>query len=489
MITPVRANNFIKFKSKITPQQKKVSGITQRPAYDTFVKQTDREEYEAHLKRNPKTAFMYDKRYTFDQRVDLVEEHPEIKLIWALEDDNGLAHGTLKLDDFFEIEELTITNHRPRCYIDTDIEINKKNLDIILQNKERIMTRKEFDKLTKYIKNEFDIDLSDTEPEYLELYSKEDGKLTQSPLIYLTDSKESRPIINAKKIGRLTPYFNMIVSNTKKPIYVEVEELAKLGYGKPSEIMRLLANKEIAGGRKKISEENGKPQYKYYIDISKSDSENKLKALRNNRCLELSDAENAFGLTKSELESAYLEGNLDCYTDAVFLGEVDRIFIDMKSPKNRNTFNRLLFEKEIFNGLNIDNFYKPKTSQRIKLAWYLAKNTRKKAAELSYKNPKIRQIVSKQKKDEFDNEFYYNKTQFEVLNSSITKEDKKIVKKFYEQMWEETGFEEFNSALVEADKLLKQAAQLGINSIQDEYLKNIISRAHNTSMRDFLTLP
>lgn len=491
MITPISLSRIVSFKGSnenngVNPKHlNKLANAGK----DSFTKSQLKEQiYKEKLETHPNVAFLYDPNLKHEEKMAILEKHPEIKSLDDIEKEFQINKKHLAYDTFFEVEKFTDSRNRGYEYFDLSNEINKKNLDIIVANKDNLFSRYDFKRIYGVSSSDFDDCIESGRLQQLKLYSKNNGKLCPSCLVLLTGDFVKTTLANVQRVGKVSEYFKKIAQFHGKQIMVNVLELSKLGFGSPKVLHDLVKSNQLVGDSKTITTPEGTKKYITRVDLNLKKNEEILKYVRSKRCIEISDADNLFGLTKSELSNAFFDGLLECYTDAVFVGDIEKIYIDLKSKQNIDTFNKILFEKELLNGISASNLYRAQASQRIKLAWYLASNTRRIASEIAQNDPAIIKIIQKKTKMERLDCEDVETDDLTLKKSYLNYEDRINLKNFYAKVWQEAGEEEYLEAMKKSVQILENIKKTGINGIEDVTLKNLISSTTNTSKKDFMLL-
>ena len=431
---------------------------------------------------------MYNPALKYDDKMAILKDHPEIMSFDDIEQELGVSKKLIADETFFEIEKIMNKQRKTEQYLDLSREINRKNLDIVLENKSNLFTKFDFRKIYNVSSEDLDDCIESGRLRQLRLYSRADGEKQGSSLVTLTSDFIETTLANVQKIGRASKFFEEVTECHSKPIMANVIELSKLGFGDPKVLHKLVINGYLSGDSRTVHTSEGE-KYVTRVDLNNRRNEELLKRVRSKRCVELSYADNLFGLTRAELSNAFFDGLLKCYTEAVLIGDWNKVYIDLKCKQNIDALNKILFEKELLNGILPKNFSKAETSQRIKLAWYLAPNTRRIATEIANNDPEIMKIAKKKSKLQT---YMYDVPVTNDLSPKrnyITYEDRIALKNFYEKVWEEAGEEEYLEALEKSSEILESIKGFGINEIENEVLRKLISSTKNKSKKDFMDLP
>ena len=492
MIAPISLNKFVSFKGtgEYNDIQPKYLNALKNVNKDSFTKsQLKQQIYEEKLQSHPNVAFLYDPSLTYEEKLETLKQHPEIMSLDEIEEKYNINKKFLTADSFFELEKFTDKHNKHIVYMDLDLDINKKNFEIIDNNKGNLFGKYEFMKMYGVSANDFDDCVQSGRLQRLSLYSKVDGTLQPSSLVSLTSDFINLTLANAQKIGKTSKFFRKIANYGNKPVMANVLELSELGFGSPALLHKLVITKKLEGDSIAIDTPEGKKKYITKVNLNNKNNEKILREIRAKRCIELSDADNMFGLTKNELSNAFFDGLLKCYTDAVLVGDMEKVYIDLKSQQNIDVFNKILFEKELLNGASTSNFNRAETSQRIKVAWYLAPNTRRVASEIAQNSPEILKIIKKKARMARLIDEHPELDISDTKRNYISYEDRINLKNFYAKIWEEAGTEEYFNALEQASKILADAKVSGINNIKDDTLRTLIASTKHVAKPDFLLLP
>ena len=485
MIRLLTKNNFLSFgANKVSRNNSNTSVLKNAPNRDVFEHSYKPAFLGSFHSTNPNAQFLYNSELSYDEKLKMLDERPEIEDVSKIERDNNFSPNSFRLNKYFVVDKLQNCRQHVRYFIDSSVELNRRNLERIAENKDNLFTFDEYRKTYGTSPSALLQQENGGRVRPFELYSKKTGNLEPSPLVYVQGNNPKASAKNVLRIGQRTKYFDKIIDFSCKAVPANILSLSKLGFGDPKTLYSLVKSGKIDG---KISSTvvDGKEKTIVCADLLSRKTASVLKNLRDRQCMELSIADNRFGLTKQELLNAFNSGDLDCYTDAVFIGDLGKIFIDMNSEKNHATFNRMLFEKEILNGFNPDKLKKCATNQRIKIAWYLAPKTRQTAQELLDNSPKIQELLDSIERREISRS-YEDYKGFPFAESGEPDDAELLdLREFCDKLWDKAGFEEYENALSMADTVLNKISTDGIDSIADSELKDVICCSQYKATNDF----
>lgn len=459
---------------------------------DTFEKNNSdtEDKYQAKLKTSPKTAFLYNPRLNKEEKEAIIKGNPD--LYFSSDITSAIRQGAECWFNphCFEWEDFIIENSNPkkrntaRKVYDMSIEINKKNLEKLKENSEKLIP------LEKYIlKAGFD---EETYKRYLKngyiqrftLTDKTSGKEVGIRLIDVTNENNINAVERFKKLSAVESKYHKRMINFEKDVMVNVLELEKLGYGGARTLVKLIETGNIKGEVKRSEKPDGKKKIIAKVDVSDEKTENLLKTYRRTHCVDIKTLAESSGISIDKIEDAILSGEMDAIKESIFLGETRELHIDVNNEKNIEAFDKLLFEKKVEEQLiknqkeEAQTENKQKSSTRMQLIWHFCPNTKNVAKRLAGQNKELSELFKKKKeieeelKKSADDEFAR-----EILRDALNEleQEKEVeLKKFYKSLWGMAGLEEYHTAIEKTKEIMAQVEKQGINSIEDSEIKAIL---------------
>ena len=174
MIAPISLNKFVSFKGtgEYNDIQPKYLNALKNVNKDSFTKsQLKQQIYEEKLQSHPNVAFLYDPSLTYEEKLETLKQHPEIMSLEQIEEKYQISKKFITSDSFFEIEKFTDKHNKNFAYIDLSIDVNRKNLEILDNNKGNLFGKYDFNKMYVVSANDFDDCIESWRLQRLYLYS------------------------------------------------------------------------------------------------------------------------------------------------------------------------------------------------------------------------------------------------------------------------------------------------------------------------------
>ena len=373
--------------------------------------------------------------------------------------------GLLKLD----------AEHYVKNSIDLTDETSKKTAGFLKEKKGKLKTiediRKEF-KLPAICTDNIDFPTY----EFTSVNNDYDKSLT---FVELTDevlkSLEEWQI----KYGRTKrkPAYKYFVENQTctGERYVPASYLRKLGFYSEKGLTRLVREGKLTGIIKEETTSDGINQ-QAYIDLEDFGNYAKLLKLRekNPNTKTLSEFAKLAGVTQKKVLLAIMNSEADIIQETIFLSDLDHIYIDLTNPKNKRFCEQCRFEQELIRQIKeaqAQQTRKDKEAQRIqnkdinekllslkmKLVWYYCPNTKKTASTMASSDGYLCKLLIKDSEDE-----------------NLTPNEQRKVNSYRKNMWLNAGTQELKEGFKKANEIIEQIKSSGIDSIEDENVRQII---------------
>ena len=257
-----------------------------------------------------------------------------------------------------------------------------------------------------------------------------------------------------------------------KERYISATRLKRLGFFSANGLIKLVKNNKLQGYTKQVETKNG-PKTQAYIDLCDSANIKILLELRdrNKTTLSLSEFAKAAGITQKNLMKNIKDGNVDIIKEVIFNMDLDHIYIDLNVEKNR----QFLFEKEFeqqlkkeqveqerqekeLQRINNKDLREKYASLRMKLVWYFCPNTKQIASQLASQDGYLCKLLEKDTNDE-----------------ELTQHEKIKINSYRKNLWLSAGTDELKEGFKKADEILNQLKNFGVDSIDNEEIRNIIT--------------
>ena len=450
---------------------------------------TKRKKFEEAKIKNPNSAFLYNPDMTYEEKVAELKKRPEIKPVQKVICNLNIDSQSIKDDIFeFDILEKPITQYyRPRTlnmrYIDTENPFNKETIARLNAKRKHLY---DFDKYThKYnMPNEiFRRYLKLGRMERYEVYPERADKLgNHSCIIDASSEKNIKAIENFRKLNLRSKFLDRLLKSRRNDkVYANVLDLKKFGIKDCSAIAKAIKSGTIDGLIKEKETDKGK-KYCVYADLNSERSRKYLSAMRNRDCMEVKAFSKKYNIPISELEDAYFENKIDYYPTALFPTDWGSQYIDVTSERNLEFIAQKLLEQQIQSEI-LHKQKKGLNSAKMKIAWYLSPNTKMTAKKLADGNDYLASIISKKQRIEEriqeveESENSQNNDEEVEKIETLTSKEEAVLLGFFKKMWEQAGTCEYSNGLKKAGEIINLYKSSGIDAIEDEEIRKIITEA------------
>ena len=293
---------------------------------------------------------------------------------------------------------------------------------------------------------------------------------TKKP-IHLIDLTDEASVKSLEKLNRFickkSKYF-WDGNTSKKPILAPASHLERLGYGTVPMLRKMVQDGYLKGRVDIVDTSEGK---KYRTQIETTDIYNYKKLInlkeKNPALITFEALAKELGITKAELMQSIMADEAEIMPQCLFCYDREHKFINKTTPKNKEFIQKKLFEKELSAQLK-ENERKQKEleriknkdihskmlSMRMKLVWYFCPDTRENASKMAENNGYLCELLAKDREKE-----------------ELTQKEQIIVNSYRKQVWEKSGTQELRAAFKKADEVLEKYYKYGIDSIEDEQIK------------------
>lgn len=265
---------------------------------------------------------------------------------------------------------------------------------------------------------------------------------------------------------------------------VSVKKLVADGFGSEQELLALIKNKTIKGGYADTKTPEGTKKV-LVVNVNDTQSKDVLRDLRRMRCIGIRDLSLQSGISLTRLEDAVLNGEMDAIKNLYLQYGTAQLLIDKKSQKNIMAFDKLAFEDKLLKSLQQQEKAEDKERQSkeksliMKLTWDMCPSTKKAAAILMNKNPKVVEIRQKINELKASLKDYKAKSDERISAQeaieALEAQEQIEIKKFFKNMWNTAGVEEFTNAHKKATIAVKQYQTGGLEAVQDDEMKNALA--------------
>ena len=261
---------------------------------------------------------------------------------------------------------------------------------------------------------------------------------------------------------------------------VSVKKLVADGFGSEQELLALIKNKTIKGGYADTKTPEGTKKV-LVVNVNDTQSKDVLRDLRRMRCIGIRDLSLQSGISLTRLEDAVLNGEMDAIKNLYLQYGTAQLLIDKKSQKNIMAFDKLAFEDKLLKSLQQQEKAEDKERQSkeksliMKLTWDMCPSTKKAAAILMNKNPKVVEIRQKINELKASLKDYKAKSDERISAQeaieALEVQEQIEIKKFFKNMWDMAGVEEFSNAHKRATIAVRQYQAGGLEAVQDDEIK------------------
>ena len=257
-----------------------------------------------------------------------------------------------------------------------------------------------------------------------------------------------------------------------KERYIPATLLKKLGFFSANGLIQLVKNRKLQGYIKQIETNQG-PRTQAYIDLSAPGNIQILTKLRdkNKTTLSLNEFAKASGISQKNLMENIKDGTVDIIKEVIFGMDLNHIYIDLNIEKNR----QFLFEKELeqhlkreqeqqerqekeLERINNKDLREKYASLRMKLVWYFCPKTKQIASQMASQDGYLCKLLKKDTNDE-----------------ELTQREKIKINSYRKNLWLAAGTDELKEGFKKADEILERLKTSGVDSIEDEGIRNIIT--------------
>ena len=445
--------------------------------------QDDKKLYESKLQSNPRTAFLYNPDITQKKRIQMAAENPDIYDIRQTARLLGLKSENQVLkwikEGKFEYDVI------PRALLSTAyIDIRSlQNTDFISTLKNSLPNCRNFEELLfEYNITKGRLESLIKEGQLIPLESTyKDGDTFDSFIFDITDEENNKVLTehtNLNPVPSKKYYKKSSNDGIIKPIMVPVTYLSKLGYSSAKQLANMIKNGNLPGTLEKVETQNG-PKIRALVNIGPYlESKVKLNELRqhNKNVISTSELAKNLRIRKLDVDEALLNGEIEIIKEYIFPEDSKKVLIDLSNPQNSEFVDRKIFENQLLEEIKTQrqaelkqqNIQRLKASSltnslRMRIVWELCPMTRLIASSEAQKDGYVCSIIAKEAEDEELNE----KEQI-VLNS------------FRKKVWSKSGIEEFKQAQAKATEYIKTYKAQGIEAIDDETIRRIISEFYSS---------
>lgn len=434
------------------------------------------QEYLIQERKSPNTSFLFDPLMEAAEKKALLAQHSEIVRREAIYEQIPELKTTIKSEKFFTP---TYVN-KSQIYLDMSNPTNAQNFTILKSKQPKTINNLAEElglspqDVRRYIANGFFDEIS--------LINAQSQSLNGINAVDMASETTQKGLERVKQLSELTPKVPMqikVLQGKKKSIMVPIDYLVRMGYGDNKTISDLLMNNKIATVTKEVTTKSGDKKLVTYVDTldSKASSVLKYAKSQNKNLLSVEQMAKRAKVSKTEIEEALLSGELRPILED--LGERETITINLADRKNAEYLEKKLFEADLVRqDRNATN------SLRNKLAWYFCPNTKKAASEaFSHNEENLNRIKKEIKalKELLENPDLKPEEVSNLEEALTTLKEKEEIelRKTFGFMWSTAGAEEYKSGMDKAKAIIKQFKTQGIDSIQDENIREIITAYQN----------
>lgn len=412
---------------------------------------------------NPRTQFIYNPDLSEDEIKKIAEETEGIYRVSNIA--SKLGTTSTFFDKLAREDVITIDSYKRNQYIDVLSEKNKPLFDEFFEAKERGKLINASNFALRYNYYGFGVAKAVNNGEIKLLGADKFKEMFNSTSYdsFLIDLSNPINIEGVKKHMKLTPIQDNEIFNAPlgKLPPVSVNYLAKLGYGTPKQIAKLVESGYLNGYIKTQQTHEGEKK-QYYVNLATNMNVKKLLDMReqNPNTVDMMTFAKMLGVTKAQLKEMTLSGEIEIIPRYIFNEDYCKVFYSLNNSKNKSALDKKLFEKEL-----ITKHKKGARSEdtfRMKIAWYFAPKTRKIAKELAKNDGYLKYILKK-------------------LDDGASLSDKEHIKllSYYKEMWNRAGIEEYQSALELSSIIYKEYKAKGIETIDNPKLREFILGLEN----------
>ncbi len=471
--TNTLSNNF----DKIIKQKEEEKESTEAKINDL---DTELNSYYVHLEENPDTAAIYEPLLPYWSKIQkLMDTGKFIKpnntsypndAFWILED-FGLINFLEYTDLIYKEDEqnketLAVLSGKEGKLkeaneIQSKYHISQKEINDLELPEIKFISKRE---LTPYRSNEYILyDLSDTASiKKLEAAAKK------------AEKRKERMSVKKSKYG----YGDFLTLPQEK--YIPAKELQRLGYGNIKTIRTLIQKGELSGSIQETQSSTG-TSYRTTVNLYDSKTPEVLRKLREiTPVLNLSELAKELKISQKKLIEMIVDDEVDIIDEYLFPDESHIKYIDTRTEKNKSFIEKKLFENELAEQLkkqeterqkkeakerkikNLDAFRREQ-SLKMSIVWHFCSQTRDLASSMAVKDGYLCKLLVKDSNP----------------NEELTQKEEVKVNSYRKEMWLRAGTDELKEGYKKANKILKQYHKNGLDSIEDEEIRNIIEQYEN----------
>ena len=419
------------------------------------------------LDTKKKTAFLYDDTITSAEKRKILSEQSDIihmanfryqlRSMTRSEIPDELFNKWEK-DGYIKVDVLD----KDDKYIDTTHPINAEFMENMKKSLPTSVCVGEF--IAKFNYTQEDVSNEIKEGKIIPLCADTRGLSSNFMIDYENEINKQSISRNNKLKPFPSPKYYRSPSHAGK-LLVPISYLKKLGFGTSDEIIQMVKNGKLQGiyaikdtpeGKKKIP----------CININDNASAYNLKEARkqNPNTIQVSNFAKKYGISQRRMEEILLNGDMEIIPKYIFEFDYRTPFIDLNVEKNAQYLDKLIFEKEFETTLKQQKkeYQRTRVSARSRIAWYLSPNTREIATNEAQNRPWLGEIIEKKEESGED---------------SLERTEQQSLYSYYKEIWTQAGTEEFKEASKKANEILKKYDEQGIDSIEDEEIKKIITES------------
>ena len=439
----------------------------------------DIEMYKTKMLQNPKMAFLYNPDVPKKVREEQADLNPTIKTPVALANYlklNSYAPIIKWLnDDKFDYDLIPRTAISS-AYIDLE---NDKNAEFISCIQEKSPGLKDFRQLLF----EYNISLAKLSElladnklkPYEAEYDDTDGLNS-----YVFDLNDENNLSAFDEHLKLTPipskkYYKARRSDgIIKPIYVPVMYLSNLGYSSAQNLAQMIKKGVLPGIYEKIDTPQGK-KARALVDIAPySQSEEKLRQLRNanSNIISTINLAKKLKIRKVDLDEAIKNDEFKIIGEYIFPEDSKKVLVDLSDEKTRVFVDKKLFENRILQEqrkqeakvkrIEKARVNSPMNSLRMEIVWALCPKTATIASDIAKKDGYVSSIIAKNVPDE-----------------ELPPKEQVVLAKYRKRFWDAAGIEEFKAAQKMASKYMKIYKTQGIDAVDNPIIREIFEEFEN----------
>ena len=447
--------------------------------------ETKLQKFENAKSLNPNTAFLYNPDLSYEDKVKELKKHPEIMQIGDVV--SGFKFSSIDVgDDIFALDILDVPargKNRKKSIrlIDTSFENNKDAIDALNENKNNLIGFSRFRAKYDLSKGEFFKNLKLGRFERFSLNDDVNKQGKPSRIIDLSSEKNIQTLSNLDKLDNHSKILSKLLSAERgEKIYVDISQLADFGISDFETITKAIEEEKIEGRISTTTDEDGNEKQTVKINLNSQRAQKFLKYLRSKQCMRADLFAKKYNIPMSEIEDAFFEGKIDFYPKALLPTDWGDRYVDLKSEKNIDYFNKILLQKELEKEI-LKKKTNDRLSLRMKLTWFLAPNTRAVAKELADGNNYLSYIISKKERIEAQSELIEKEPDALIEENideteTLSQQEIATLKAFYKDMWDKAGTEEYKQALKQASSVLRQVDKYGLDSVEDAEIRKFLKQ-------------